>query len=66
MHLNDSNDTIKAFTVYQEFRIGRCNFVELMCLHIGERDQAHEVHLMRNLKAHLGNMRFCYILYQAD
>ena len=64
MHLKDGDEIIKALSVYKEFRVGRCNFVELKCVH-WELSQGYEVHLFRLLKTHLGRMRFCYVLFQA-
>ena len=66
MHLSDENEAIKALSIYKEFRTGRSNFVELKCIHVDEINQGHEIHLIRNLAEHLGNVRYSYVLYQAQ
>ena len=64
MHLRES-EQLKAVKTYEEFRTYRCNFVELKGVDLDNPSQVHEDHLLRNLKDHLGNVRFSYILYQA-
>ena len=65
MHLSDAADKVKALSVYEKFRILRCNFVELKCIHICEQNKDHELHLVRHLMRHLGCQRYSYVLFQA-
>ena len=57
-------DEVKALAVYKENRGGRCNFVELKCVHTVQQDHKLEGHMIRNTKDHLSNLRYSYILSQ--
>ena len=67
MHLRDEEEDnqIKALAIYKENRVGRANFAELkfLCPNLMMTKSTTKKHLFRNLKDHLGNMRYSYILY---
>ena len=56
------DDEVKVLSIYKENRGGRCNFAELKCVHSAQADHELEDHLFRNLKVHLGNLRYSYLL----
>ena len=61
MHLCD-DEHVKAQAIYKGYRGGRCNFAELKCVYAKDPLARLEGHLIRNLKWHLQDMRYSYVL----